>query len=159
MDSPPDPAGRLRRLRDEMAVKSRYLVERSRRTDSNGNLTDEAEAEAAYASGYREAPAPPTPEIRLARLQAGDRHNLRLDQIDQMTGTTEAEIELEARALTPPGDGGPRGVAVDPGPPLDQAIREAEQAGDINASMSLKSQKLLDISAAKAQRNHPNAPR
>ena len=156
-----DPADRLRKLRDDMAVKSRHLMELHSRTDNNGKISPEAANEAAIAAGVREAPAPPaapTDEVRLARLQAAQKHGLTLAQVDAMTGTSPTEIESEAIALTiSPGDGGARGMIADPGAPLDQAISQAEQAGDMNTSMSLKSQKLLDISAAKSQRNHPNA--
>ena len=149
----------MRKLRDDMAAKAQLLVERSRRADGNGRLNAEAAEEALIAAGMKEAPAPPTPEVRLARLEAGEKHGLTLPQIDAMTGTTEAELELEARQLAPPGDGGARGVAPTPGDPLDQAIREAEQAGDLDRSISLKSQQLLDIRQAKAQADHPNATR
>jgi len=156
-----DPADRLRKLRDDMATKSRHLLELHDRTDNNGKISPEAANDAAIAAGVREAPAPPPPptdEVRLARLQAAQKHGLTLAQVDAMTATTEAAIEAEAIAITiPPGDGGARGMMPRSGGPFDEQIREAELAGDIDAAMSLKSQKLLAVSEEKAARNHPNA--
>lgn len=154
-----DPADRLRQIRDDMAAKSRLLMARGRYTDHNGRISPEDAQQARVDAGLDPAPVPPNPQVRLARLEAGERHGLTLDQINAMSSTDDAEIELEARSLAPPGDGGTRGHAPEPPAPLDEAIRDAETAGDINRSMALKAQKLHQISADKAARNHPNAPR
>lgn len=46
-----DDAKRRRALKDDMEAKTRWLLERNRRTDSNGRITPEAEAEAREAAG------------------------------------------------------------------------------------------------------------
>ena len=143
-----DPANRLRKLRDDMAVKSRHLMEIHSRLDHNAKISPEAANEAAIAAGVRQPPAPPPPvthELRLARLEAAERHGLTLDQADGMTSTTPDEIEAEALALVepvPPGDGGARTPVAAPDP-----LAEAEKSGDWRTSMSLKNQKLLDLAA------------
>ncbi len=53
---------RTHKLRDEMAQKSRLLIERSRRTNHNGNIGAEAAAEAREAAGLDSLPTPPTPK-------------------------------------------------------------------------------------------------
>ena len=117
-----DPANRLRKLRDDMAVKSRHLMEIHSRLDHNAKISPEAANEAAIAAGVRQPPAPPPPvthELRLARLEAAERHGLTPDQADGMTSTTLDEIEAEALALVepvPPGDGGARTSVAAPDP-------------------------------------------
>lgn len=154
-----DPMERRRRLQNDMARKAILVAARSRYTNSQGRISAEGAKQARIDAGLDPAPVPPNPQVRLARLEAGERHGLTLDQINAMSSTDDAEIELEARSLAPPGDGGTRGHAPEPPAPLDEAIRDAETAGDINRSMALKAQKLHQISADKAARNHPNAPR
>ena len=150
---------RRREARINLARKAIWLRERSARTDANGRISDADNDAAIIAAGIKPPPAPVDTGIaaRIARLEAGIEHHLTTEEVDGLTGTTPDEIAAEVDALRPPGDGGPRGAAVDPGAPIDRAIAEAEQAGDLTRSISLKSQKLQQISEDRAAANHPNA--
>ena len=104
-----DPADRLRKLRDDLARKAIWAAQLNARKDRNGFISPEAAREAKVAAGILQPEQIPESHLRLARLEAAERHNLTVAQADAMTGTTAEAIEVEAKALaTPPGDTGAR---------------------------------------------------
>jgi hypothetical protein len=158
---PTDESDRRREQRIALARKAIWLRERSARTDANGRISAADNRAAMIAAGIEPPPTQPDPEVaaRIARLEAAVEHRLTTEEVDSLTGTTAEEIAAEVDALRPPGDGGARGIMPRSGGPFDEQIREAELAGDISAAMSLKTQKLQQISEDRAAANHPNAPR
>ena len=143
IEDPIHPPTRQQRIRNELARKALLLAARNRRTDHNGQISPADEQAALIEAGFRDAPPPPDPTLRLRHLEAGDEAGLSLSQINTLTGTTPEEITAQVDALrepTPPGDGGAR-TPVAPKDPL----AEAEAAGDWKTSMSIKSQQLIDL--------------
>lgn len=132
------PADRLRMLRDNLAAEA----QKARQNELAGRALWYANF--ANTNGITVPQPPPEPEVRLARLEAADRHGLTVEQADAMTGTTPDAIEAEAQALAPPGEGGAR--TDQPWPASDpqgnhairQAISEAEARGEDTFRLKLQ---------------------
>ena len=132
-----DPTERRKQLQNNLARKAIWAANLSARKDRNGFISPEAAREAKVAAGILQPEQIPESHLRLARLEAAERHNLTVAQADAMTGTTAEAIEVEAKALaTPPGDTGARTdqtwPATDPTgrTQLTQQIAEAERRGE-----------------------------